>query len=184
MPSNFSGSWKCVEVGDTGDFGDFLKLMGVPWFIRKIAKFDRYGANKETEVITMESASHFKVVNNGPRKVITQEFRIDGTEQSTISIPAGENLLVSATWDGDALVMRTQVPGATHWIEARRSFDAAGRMRLDLTATRHDGSGQASTSRIYERTADGAGSAGWATAAVEAEVAEHGERPETPRAGY
>ena len=50
-----------------------------------------------------------------------------------------------------------------------------------MTATRHDGSGTASTSRIYERT-DGAGAVGWANSAVDAEVAQNGELQETPRA--
>ena len=74
MPANFSGTWKCEAVGDTGDFGDFLKLISVPWFIRKIAKFDRYGAGKEVETISMESAQHFRAVNNGPRKVCVPRF--------------------------------------------------------------------------------------------------------------
>ena len=55
MPTDFSGAWKCVEVGDAGDFEASLKCVGVPWFIRKIAKLDGYGAGKEVETITMSS---------------------------------------------------------------------------------------------------------------------------------
>ena len=65
MPVNLSGNWKCSSVGDTGDFGDFLKVIGVPWFIRKIASLDGFGAGKEVEVITMVSENDFKAVNTG-----------------------------------------------------------------------------------------------------------------------
>ena len=180
--TDFSGTWKCVEVGE--NFGDFLKFIGTPWFIRKIAAFDRFGTNKEVEVITMSSPMNFKAVNNGPRKVITQEFTIDGTEQRSTSIPDGSALALTAVWDGDAMVMRTQIPGAAYSMEARRTLDPSGRLRLDITAERLDGTGNFSTYRIFVRTddADGASGAGWASAAVAAEIAAHGERPETPRA--
>ena len=191
MPANFSGTWKCEAVGDTGDFGDFLKLISVPWFIRKIAKFDRYGAGKEVETISMESAQHFRAVNNGPRKVcvclasrrfpqcplhltpepwtagqvITQEFAIDGSEQIVPSIPDGADMQLTATWEGETLVLHTQVVGASHTVELRRSLDG-GKLRLEMIAAKLDGSQTAVTSRVYAKTAD-AGEAGWGTELVE-----------------
>ena len=180
MPVDLSGTWRCCSVGESGSFDDFLKTNGVPWFIRKIAKFDGYGAGKEVEVITMASETQFKAVNNGPRGQITQEYAIDGTEQVVPNIPDGSPTKLTASWEGDVLVCIVRPEGKDLELRTSRSLNADGRLRLELRAAKRDGSKSATTDRVFERT-EAPALSGWGNALRAQEVEANGETTETPR---
>lgn len=149
---NFSGHWICT--GATGEWDEYLYMLQVPEFQRKIAKSRQYGKGHAEQLITMKNNKNSMSVSNfSPKLSFTVsdiaaaesdpvaaktetkpssvvDLEIDGTaQQLKFGEVQGTGTL---SWEGAAIVARWKGPEG---YDVRRAHSISPATRLPCVVT-------------------------------------------------